>query len=115
MRGKLLLLAALCLSRASAQDPFEIHVYEYESLSWKEYSVEAHLNFDPQGTPLRDGSLLPTEHQAHLTIEPTLGISDNFAVGFMFLNAWEPGNSPEFAGWRVLPHILAPDSWNVPV
>ena len=112
--GKLLLLASLCLSRACAQDPFEIHVYEYEPLSWKEYSLEAHVNFDPQGTSARDGSLLPTEHQTHVTLEPTVGISENFAVGFMFLNAWEPGNSPEYAGWRVLPHFYAPESWKLP-
>ena len=46
MRARILLLAALwCLSRALAQDPFEIHIYEYEPLSWREYSLEAHLNF----------------------------------------------------------------------
>jgi hypothetical protein len=33
----------------------------------------------------------------------------------MFLNAWEPGYSPQFAGWRVLPRLYAPDSWNLPV
>ena len=33
----------------------------------------------------------------------------------MFLNAWEPGYSPQFAGWRVLPHFYAPESWNLPV
>jgi hypothetical protein len=42
MQCKLLLLAGfVCLSRASAQDPFEIHIYEYEPLSWREYSLEA--------------------------------------------------------------------------
>jgi len=115
MRGTVLLLAGLsCLSRASAQDPFEIHVYEYEPLSWREYSLEAHLNVTTQGTNLPDQSLLPTTHQTHLTLEPTLGISENFALGFMFLNAWEPGYSPQFAGWRVLPHIYAPESWSLP-
>ena len=43
---------------------------------------------------LSNGSLLPTTHQTHLTLEPTFGISENFALGFMFLNAWEPGYSP---------------------
>jgi len=115
MRGKLLLLAGFLLaSRAWAQDPFEIHIYEYEPLAWREYSLEAHLNFDPQGNRSRDGSLLPTHDQTHLTLEPTFGLSDNFAVGFMFLNAWEPGYSPQFAGWRVLPHFYAPESWRLP-
>ena len=115
MRGTVLLLATLCLvPGASAQDPFEIHVYEYEPLSWREYSLEAHTTFVAQGDALRDGGLLPTSHQTHLTFEPTLGLSENFALGFMFLNAWEPGYSPQFAGWRVLPHFYAPESWNLP-
>src|SRR5579863_5803568 len=115
MRGALLLLAGLCwLPAASAQDSFEIHIYEYEPLSWREYSLEAHLNFTAQGTDLRDTTLLPTTHQTHLTLEPTLGLSDNFALGFMFLNAWEPGCSPQVAGWRVLPHIYSPESWRLP-
>ena len=110
-----LLLAGLWfLSRASAQDPFEIHIYEYEPLSWREYSLETHLNFDAQGSTLPKGSLLPTRNQTHLTLEPTLGLSRNFALGFMFLNAWEPGYSPQFAGWRVLPHFYAPESLHLP-
>jgi hypothetical protein len=30
-----------------AQDPFEIHIYEYEPLTRGEYSLEAQLNYDP--------------------------------------------------------------------
>ncbi len=104
-----------CANILTAQDPFEIHIYEYEPQSLGQYSLEAHLNFLPQGTARRDGTLLPTEHQMHLTLEPTFGLSENFAVGFMFLNAWEPGYSPQFAGWRVLPHVYAPESWRLPV
>lgn len=89
-------------------------MYEYEPLTFGEYSLEAHLNWFAQGTAAREGTLLPTEHQAHLTLEPTVGLSDNFALGFMFLNAWEPGYSPQFAGWRVLPHMYAPESWDLP-
>jgi len=103
-----------CALTLSAQDPFEIHIYEYEPLSLREYSLEAHLNLDTQGATRRDGKLLPTERQTHLTVEPTFGLSENLALGFMFLNAWEPGYSPQFAGWRVLPHFYAPESWRLP-
>jgi hypothetical protein len=116
MRLSTLALAGLCCAfTGSAQDPFEIHIYEYEPMSWGEYSLEAHLNVTAQGTREAEGTLLPTSRQTHLTLEPTIGLSDTFAVGFMFLNAWEPGNSPQFAGWRVLPHIYAPESWRLPV
>src|SRR5215475_4320236 len=101
----------VCVACAQAQDPFEIHIYEYEPLSWREYSLEAHLNTIAQGTDARQGTLLPTDGQTHLTLEPTFGLSPNFALGFMFLNAWEPGYNPQFAGWRVLPHFYAPPRW----
>jgi hypothetical protein len=42
-------LILLCGGVARAQDPFEIHIYEYEPMAWREHSLEAHLNFDPQG------------------------------------------------------------------
>jgi hypothetical protein len=117
MRHSCILLVCLwCAPVASAQDPFEMHIYEYEPLAWRQYSLEAHLNLLPQGTAERDGgTLLPTEHQTHLTLEPTFGISPTFAVGFMFLNAWRPGYSPQFAGWRLLPHFYAPETWHLPV
>ena len=115
MPGRILFLGLLsCAARLMAQDPFEIHIYEYEPMSLGEYSLEAHLNLMAQGIATRDGALLPTQRQTHLTLEPTIGLSENFAVGFMFLNAWEPGFSPEFAGWRVLPHFYAPESWGLP-
>lgn len=116
VRTVTLACAALCSAwRAAAQDPFEIHIYEYEPMRLGEYSLEAHLNTEPQGNSQREGTLLPTDHQTHLTLEPTIGLSDNFAVGFMFLSSWEPGYSPQLAGWRVLPHIYAPKSWDLPV
>ena len=115
MRSGYLLLMMLCRGVAQAQDPFEIHIYEYEPMAWRSYSLEAHLNFDPQGTNTAEGTLLPARNQTHLTLEPTVGLSPEFAIGFMFLNAWEPGQNPQFAGWRVLPHFYAPQSWHLPV
>ena len=60
----------LCLARVWGQDPFEIHVYEYEPLTWQEYSLETRLNFDPQGSDSRDGTLLPMHDQTHLSSNP---------------------------------------------
>jgi len=112
---KIALLIFLAAITAAAQDPFEIHVYEYEPMSRGEYSLETHLNVTAEGTALRNGTLLPTARQTHLTLEPTVGLTPEFAVGAMFLNAWEPGYTPQFAGWRVLPHFYMPESWRLPV
>lgn len=99
---------------ASSQDAFEIHIYEYEPLTRGQYAFEAHLNVDLEGTREADGTVLPTHHQSHLTLEPTFGVSPHFAVGFMFLNAATPGHGAQFAGWRILPHLYAPESWRLP-
>jgi hypothetical protein len=114
-RTRWLPLALLLAYRAAAQDPFEIHVYEYEPMNRGEYSLEAHVNLTARGTSQRDGTLLPTAQQTHLTLEPTVGLSPNFALGMMFLSAWEPGYTPQFAGWRLLPHFYLPESWDLPV
>ncbi len=97
----ILLLAVCCTLRA--QDSFEVHVYEYEPLKRGEASLETHLNGQPRAG------------QIFLTLEPSVGLSENFALGMMFLNAWTPGANPQFAGWRVLPHAYAPESWRLPV
>jgi hypothetical protein len=108
------ILIAFCAAPLAAQDPFEIHIYEYEPMPRGAYSLEAHLNFYPQGTSARDGALVPSDNQTHLTLEPTIGHAVPFAVGFMFLSAWEPDNSRQFACWRVLPHFYAPEDWHLP-
>jgi hypothetical protein len=41
MSGRYLLLwLACCASRLAAQDPFEIHIYDYERMTWGQYSLE---------------------------------------------------------------------------
>jgi hypothetical protein len=91
VRGCLLLAFLCATSELTAQDPFEINVYEYEPMTLSEYSLEAHLNYEAQGNVQRDGTLLPTDHQTHLTMEPTFGHSPEFAVGFKFLSTFLAG------------------------
>jgi hypothetical protein len=106
--GRLLLLCVFCaVSTTSAQDLFEVHVYQYEPLKWGQYSFETHLNYAARGAG--------QSGETHLSLEPTIGVAPIAAVGFMLLNAWQAGNSPEVAGWRVLPHLYAPQSWHLPI
>ena len=46
----LILLNLLITGRVRAQDPFEIHVYEYESLKPGTFSLESHLTYVAVGT-----------------------------------------------------------------
>jgi hypothetical protein len=39
-------------SRMPAQDPFEIHIYEYEPMTRGQYSLEAHVNGNAEMEPV---------------------------------------------------------------
>ncbi len=100
---------------AHAQDPFEIHVYEYEALKPAEFTLEQHLNYWAVGSKQADGTVAPTNDQLHMTYELTGGITDQISLGFMELNAVRPGGSGlEYAGWRILPHFYVPKDWHLP-
>jgi hypothetical protein len=106
----------LCPVPAQAQDPFEIHVYEYEQLPLGGFTLEGHFNFVGIGSQQFSGAVAPTQHQFHMTYELTGGITDNLSLGFMLLTAARPGGSGlEYAGWRLLPHFYAPKNWHLPV
>jgi hypothetical protein len=92
-----------------AQDPFEIHVLEYEQLKPGEFTFENHTNYVPKGSTsaMRD--------VVHLTYELTAGIIDNVSFGVMQLNARRPETSLESVGWRLVPHLYAPQSWHLPI
>jgi hypothetical protein len=101
---------------ASAQDPFEIHVYDYETLKPGAFTLEQHLNYWAIGSHQAEGTVVSTNDQFHMTYEITGGITGNVSLGFMQLSAVRPGGSGlEYAGWRVLPHFYAPESWGLPV
>jgi hypothetical protein len=100
---------------ANAQDPFEIHVYEYEKLHRLQFTFEQHLNYWAIGSKTFDGRAAPTNDQLHMTYELTGGITDYFSLGFMQLNAVLPGTGFQYSGWRVLPHFYVPESLHLPV
>ena len=114
-KGVLILLSILFVDRALAQDPFEIHVYEYESLKPGAFTLETHLNYVGVGTKTFEGPVAPFNHQFHMTYELTGGITNNVSLGFMLLSAKRPGCGLDYAGWRVLPHFYVPEEWHWPL
>jgi len=103
-------------SAAPAQDPFEIHIYEYEPLSWRQYSLEAHRIWYRRGTAERTGAAA-TARQTHLTNRADLLAFRTIVQrsGFMFLNAWQPGYYSAIAGWRSCRISTRPEYWRLPV
>jgi hypothetical protein len=108
-------LLAVTAACAPAQDPFEIHVYEYETLTPLRFTLEQHLNDWAVGSKEFDGPVAPTNRQLHMTYELTGGITNQVSLGFMQLSGVIPGAGFEYAGWRVLPHVYAPKSWHLPL
>ena len=104
-----------CAATLCAQDPFEIHVYEYEPLPRGEFTYEAHMNYVAQGSTGDDGPLAATNHQFHFTSEVTAGITEWFRGAAVLLTAVRPDHSLEYAGVRVLPHFYAPERWHLPL
>jgi hypothetical protein len=115
MRAFAIVCAAVRLSigAAHAQDPFEIHVYEYETLRRGGFTFETHLNHIGKGTRTSDGLAAPSQDQFHMAFELTAGLADFASIGCMQLNARRPASGLEYAGWRVLPHLYAPHSWRL--
>jgi len=87
-------------SSASAQDPFEIQVYLYQTVPKGRLNLETHLNTVTKGEQ---------KDQAHLTFEFTQGITDYFELAGYVVTASRPGVSGELAGWRVRPRFRIPE------
>ena len=107
-----LFVLVACLS---AQDPFEIHVYEYEPLPLGEFTYEAHTNYVVDGPITSEGRVAPLNHRFHFTSEFTAGVTEWFRAAAVVLTAKRPDHGLEYAGFRVLPHFYAPASWRLPL
>jgi len=111
-----LLFGAVCpLREAIAQDPFEIAVYGAETAPRRAWELETHLNYIARGTTTFDGPVAPSEHQFHLAVELTMGLTEHWEVTAYLLSAYRPGPGVEYAGWRLRSRVRAPVSWGLPV
>jgi len=109
----LFLIAAAGIARA--QDPFEIQVYEYQTVQRGMWNLETHLNYIGKGAKEYEGTVAPTNNQVHLTYELTAGLSKNWELAGYLVTARRPSNPMEFVGWRVRPRFKIPAEWNWPV
>lgn len=105
-------LLASCLA---AQDPFEIQVYEYETVPKGKWDLETHLNFVGDGTKEPEGSVAATNHQFHLTFELTRGLTEQIETAGYLVLAKRPDSSLDFVGIRIRPRASVPREWGWPV
>jgi hypothetical protein len=112
MRHPALLAIALTLSlgtAASAQDPFEIQIYEYVTVPKGKWDLEMHLNRVAKGTTVPEGPVAKTEGQNHLTFELTRGITEMFELAGYLVTSSRDGVGGELVGWRVRPRFRLPE------
>src|ERR1044071_8697762 len=108
-------IARLASAVSFGQDPFEVQVYEYETVPKGMWNLETHINYIGQGTKEFEGTVAPTDHQFHLTFELTRGITDHFEMAGYQVFAHRAGGGFEFVGWRLRPRFSLPESWALPV
>jgi hypothetical protein len=103
---------ALGIARvAAAQDPFEIQVYEYQTVPRGRWNLETHLNHVARGERLAVGGVAPSHGQTHLTFELTRGLTSHVELAGYLVAARRADGTAELAGWRVRPRVRFPEGW----
>jgi len=96
------LLVLLCATAAGAQDAFEIQVYDTSTAPPLTPGVEIHLNGVLQGSEQpSDAGELPTNHVAHFTLEPHLGLTEWLEAGAYLQTALRPDGTYDYAGTKL--------------
>src|SRR5471032_2268065 len=102
MARALLAFSLLVAFGASAQDRFEIQVYDSEVAPAGEPGLEMHLNYVANGTQtVSPGGELPSQHVLHLTLEPHLGLFGWGELGCYLQGALWPDGSFDYAGAKL--------------
>ncbi len=96
------LALSLAAFSASAQDRFEIQVYDSEVAEAGHFGLELHTNYVFTGSrvPSSEGELA-TEHVLHTTLEPHLGLFGWGELGGYLQGALRPGGSFDYAGVKL--------------
>ncbi len=101
-------------SPARAQDNYEIQVYGSDTVQRGATMFELHSNFIPEGHPA-SGSLRPTDHALHETVEITHGWNNWFETGFYIFTYAHGDFGWQYVGAHLRPRVRAPESWHWPV
>jgi hypothetical protein len=102
-------------SPASAQDNYEIQVYDAETVEPGHTMVELHSNFTIDGSKQTINGVFPTNHAEHETIEITHGFADWFETGFYIFTSARSGQGWQWVGDHIRPRFRVPERWHWPV
>jgi hypothetical protein len=115
LRASAFALLGLAAWPASAQDNYEIQVYDAETVLPGHTMLELHSNFTISGTKTVVDGVLPTEHAWHETIEITRGFTSWFEIGFYIFTSARQGQGWDWVGDHIRPRLRIPEEWHWPV
>ena len=113
MRPALVLAGTVSLlagSQAQALDAFEIQVYDGTADAPGRPGLELHANTVASGQRYAVPPELPANHQTHLTLEPSLGITRWWEAGMYIQTAVLPDGTFAYAGIKLRSKFVRP-SW----
>ena len=108
-------LLACVAGVARAQDNYEIQVYGADLVPPAVTMVELHSNFTASGSKVFDGTMRPTNHAEHETLEVTHGFSEWFETGFYLFTSARDGEGYQVVGSHIRPRFAVPARFHLPV
>ncbi|HET9408831.1 MAG TPA: hypothetical protein VFO39_16435 [Candidatus Sulfotelmatobacter sp.] len=111
----LLIAIIFSVGSASAQDNYEIQVYDAETVQPGSTMVELHSNFTAEGSKTVQDGMLPTNHAMHETLELTHGINDWAEVGWYLFTSIQSDGGWQWVGDHIRPRVRVPEKWHWPV
>jgi hypothetical protein len=102
---------ALAPRAAHALDAFEIQVYDGTADAARTAGLELHVNGVPNGQTTAPAPELPPNHQIHLTLEPSYGLTSWWELGAYLQTAVVDG-SYDFAGVKLRSKLVTPPGWS---
>jgi len=107
------LVAALLMSLpALALDPFEIQVYDGTANAAGEAGLEMHLNYVAKGVRTSPSPELAPDRQAHVTLEPSYGVTPYWELGAYLQGTLLPGGTFDYSGVKLRSKFVTPPEWN---
>ena len=93
--------ALTCTPSAWAIDPFEIQVYDGSANAPGVAGLELHTNYVAAGVRDADPPELPMHRSAHVTLEPSLGLTRWWELGAYLQSAFRQNGTYDWAGWKL--------------
>lgn len=103
------LVAAVLVDRpAWAVDPFEIQVYDGTLNAPGTPGLELHVNRVFDGVKTNEPPALPLHQQTHMTLEPSMGVTDFLELGGYLQSSLRPDGTFDYAGAKARTKFILP-------